>query len=189
MMFGVRYSVVWCMIQWCLLYDTVMFGVWCSEVWSVRHWCLVYDAAMFGVWCSDEWYNVCGVWCSGGLCMIRWCLVPCGLLYRKVVFGVLWFTIHWIPPVWDLRKFGTPLHEIQSMPFWDEKTNISFSPNQQMMVVPCSLRLSKDKASSRLEVGNVWCMIQWCLVYDTVMFVYDTVMFVAWYSDVWCMIQ
>jgi len=58
MMSGVWYNYVWCMIQWCLVYDTIMSGVWYSDVWycdvsCMIEWCLVYDTVMSGVWYSD----------------------------------------------------------------------------------------------------------------------------------------
>jgi len=55
---GVWYSDVWCMIQWCLVYDTVMSGAWYSDEWCMIEWCLVYDTVMSGVWHMMQWWLV-----------------------------------------------------------------------------------------------------------------------------------
>jgi len=45
---GVWYNDVWCMIQWCLVYDRVISGVWYGDVWCMIQWCLVHDRVLSG---------------------------------------------------------------------------------------------------------------------------------------------
>jgi len=62
-MAGVHCLDVWCMLQWCLVCDTVMSGVWYSNWWCMIHLLVVCDTVMCGVWYSDLW------------CIIQWLVV------------------------------------------------------------------------------------------------------------------
>jgi len=67
----------------CVVYHTVAYGVSYSGVWWVRQWCVVYNTVVYdtvvcGVSYSGVWWSDSGAWC-----IIPWCVV-----YDTVVCGV-----------------------------------------------------------------------------------------------------
>jgi len=162
-----------CMIHYCLVYDTVMSGA--------RHCCLVH------VWCT---YTRVWLWTSDLWCMTRSCLVydtdvscmtwPC-LVYDTGVYGV-WCAgmIRWFRCKLDVLWYGDVCCCVNSDVWWCSTTqecvmtHYCLAHGTEVCLLLCTCWLAHCTVCGQHThwyqpcLCVVWCMIQRCLVYDTV---------------------
>jgi len=79
----------WCMMQCCLMHDTLMSGAWYRDVWCMVQWCLVYGTVVSGVRYSGVWYTMRS--CSNVLCMMYHTIL---LWYSDVWCMIQWFLVY-----------------------------------------------------------------------------------------------
>jgi len=141
------------MIQWCLVYDTVMSRVWYSNAWCMVYdwctvmldvqWCLVYDSVMSDVWASN-------MHDTPNMSHTRH---PC-IMHQT--------SLNHTPPYVSVSVVDLGLGRIAS-----PAARVGPRLSLNVAAVPCSL--SGAFLLSGVWYSDVWCVIQWCLVYDTVM--------------------
>jgi len=203
-MSGVLYRGVWCMIQWCLVYDKIMFGVWCnlsgfwvyseacgqrngslSDVETVsytEHHCIIHHTALYHTPNLTVSYTR------------HHCIIHQTCLYRTPHITVSYTRHHFILRYQNftasvLQKgrdlvagggFGEHDSLVWCMIPWYLVYGTVMSCMIQWYLVCDTVVSTIDPFATISGVSHSegWCMIQWCLMNDTVVSG-------VWYSVVW----